>query len=274
MKCPACGGEIWTAVYEGAVRSGKDEKQWRTVLECRGCSIQMLDKFYESKNYETGQYRADLKEDDWDYEFHDAVQRHVLHELPSMREKVVVEVGCGNGSLLDMIKGCAAKVIGVEPNQQYGYAEYRYVTDLPPVCADYVIAVDVIEHTEDPVQFLKDISSVASKIFIVTPNRNEILFKLLPSYKEFRYQTVHNWYFDRDSLWNCADAAGLTDIKIRTIHRYGIGNTFGWLLENRPVGDKKYEFLNGHIDEVWRSCLNREGLGEALLMECRRRENG
>lgn len=278
MNCPVCGGVKWEEVYAGVVRDGKSEKSFRKVLECDGCSIQRLDQFYDSGKYDTGEYRECLDETEWDYDFHDAVQDHILKELPTMRGKTVVDVGCGKGSFLDMISGVASKVIAVEPNRRYHdmpYKTYSYASEVTEL-ADVVVSFDVIEHTENPVEFLKDLKrllTIDGRVYIVTPNRAEILFQLLPEYKPFRYQTVHNWYFDRDSLWNCANKAGLTIKDLRTIHRYGIGNTLGWLIEKRPVGDRKYPFLEGQIDELWRSYLNRESLGEALLMECGRRGN-
>ena len=279
MKCPVCGGEQWINVYAGPVRDGAIARVHRSILECNDCSIQRLDKFYDQSNYETGAYREDLNEFEWDYEYHDIVQKHILRELPSMRGKAVVEVGAGKGSFLDMVSGVASEVIAVEPNRKYrnmSYKVYSYANEVMEL-ADVVVSADVIEHTENPVEFMEDLRkllNIGGRMYVVTPNREEILFKLLPAYKSFRYQTAHNWYFDRDSLWNCANKAGLEIKDLRTIHRRGISNTFGWLLEKEPVGDKKYPFLTGQIDDLWRLYLEREGLGEALLIECGRRENG
>ncbi len=278
MKCPICGGQVWREIYSGSIRVGKEDSTEGKVLECEDCCVQRLEHFYDKCKYETGEYRQELHEAEWDYELHDSRAIHFLSELPTMRNKVVIDVGCGNGSFLDMISGMASKVIAVEPNCQYRnmpYDTYSYANEVQEL-ADIVVSFDVIEHTENPVDFMLELKRLLKpdgRLFVATPNREEILFRLLPGYKKFRYQAVHNWYFNRDSLWNCASEADLKIVDLRTIHRFGIGNTFGWLTKNGPVGDLSYPFLEGQIDDLWRSYLNRENLGEILLIECRRREH-
>ncbi len=278
MICPVCNENSWGVVYDGLVRHGSTEVL-RKLLRCNKCGIERLNQFYNAKSYETGAYRELLGEHEWDYEFHDTVQKHIISELPTMRGKVVVDVGCGRGSFLNMVAGQALKIVGVEPNVKYHdvpYEVYSYATDVPQGIGDMVVSFDVIEHTDDPVAFMCDVGRLLApngRMFVVTPNTNEILFKLLPEFKRFKYQTVHNWYFTDKTLELCAKAAGLAVESVRTIHRHGIGNTLGWLLEKKPVGDKKYEFLTEPFDAMWRACLNREGLGEALLIECRRRDD-
>ncbi len=266
-------------VYSGPVRSGFGGREERKVLRCNHCAIDRLDKFFDPMHYETGHYRTMLGEESWDYAFHDRRQKDLLNELPSLRDLTVVDVGCGRGSFLDLIAGQAGRLLGVEPNKHYHdipYETYSYCAEVPEGIADIVVSFDVIEHTEDPVEFLTEMGEIVDhwgKIYIATPNSDEILLRLLPEFKEFRYQTVHNWYFTMQTLKMCAQKAGLVVTDLRTVHGYGIGNTLGWLIDRKPVGDRHYPFLPEMFDHMWVGCLNREGLGETIFMECRRRDS-
>lgn len=277
MKCPICGGEYWKFIYDGNVRDGNSGKVQNSILECNYCTLQRLKKFYDPKNYDSNDYREHLGEQEWDYSFHDEVQKHHFHEMPSVRGKTVIEVGCGAGSFLDLIAKQAGRVIGIEPHRDYRrkllYETYAYPADAPKGIADVVVSFDVIEHVEDPVEFMESLGALVKpdgKIIVSTPNRNEILMQLLPEFREFRYQSVHNWYFDAQTLGMCVQRAGLWFDELRTIHRYGLSNTIGWLMEKRPVGDINIPMLSG-MKKAWQGYLNDNMLGENLWIECRRR---
>ena len=271
MKCPICNVEEWIIAHAGPVRHGKNGSEDRIVYQCVGCEVQRINQFYDPRNYESGEYRRILEEPDWKYEEHDQKQLLLYNHLPSMRGKVVVDVGCGGGSFLDLIYGMAKDVIGIEPNSNYHdrpYRVYPYMKDAPKGIADVAVSFDVIEHVENPVEFLREMKELVKPggdIYISTPNRGDVLLSLSTDYRAFWYRTVHNWYFDSMNLYLCGETAGLQYVGTDMAHRFGIENTLKWL-SNVFTGFLDTEAL----DLQWKQWLKENQMSEFILIHFRR----
>src|SRR5690606_30059884 len=98
--------------------------------------------------------------------------------------------------------------------------------------ANIALAIQVIEHVVNPVQFLREIRDLVaadSIVVVSTPNRDDILMKLLPAdFPAFFYRTQHQWYFDAGSLAVTAQAAGYEVAQTLYAHRYGMANALLW----------------------------------------------
>ena len=81
--------------------------------------------------------------------------------------------------------------------------------------------------------------------------------ELLPDeYPAFFYRSVHRWYFERDSLARCAEAAGFKVAELRCVHRFGPGNALGWLKDRRPPGRGPFPGMaDAGLDAAWRATL-------------------
>jgi SAM-dependent methyltransferase len=262
-----------------------------TVARCDGCGVERLAESacIAASDYEAGQYRRNLDQnhDLEDYHRqHDHLVRHTLEAFGprSLRGKVVADVGCGGGSLLDHVRGVAGEIIAIEPDAAFGSAlqsrGYRWFPNSREASArhfgrvDVAFAVQVIEHVEDPRRFLQEIASLLSPdgvAFVSTPNRNDILMSLLPETFPFQfYRQHHRWAFDGDSLVKTAAAAGLDCLELRFTHRYGLGNAMRWLCDGRGQGDTALPPLNAGIDAMWKTWLESEGRADNLSVLLRR----
>lgn len=84
----------------------------------------------------------------------------------------ILEIGCGTGYLLSRLKSMGSDVLGIEPGPQGQAGKERYGIDIiqdyfPPQIAlkgkfDIIIQYAVLEHLEDPLAFLDQISKYLS----------------------------------------------------------------------------------------------------------------
>lgn len=156
--------------------------------------------------------------------------RFMTELLKEVRVRTIAEVGCGGCVLLERLKNEGFEVVGVDPSpvaakagRQKGIAivpEFLTRTSLAHR-PDMIFQVDVLEHIEDPVAFLKleaDCIADGGLIVVNVPDstrsieRGDISMAL--------HQHVN--MFDGVSLSNVFHAAGLEIVKLERAN-YGSG---------------------------------------------------
>ena len=288
-KCEICGGR-WSEIYSGDIRDGVygGSKNSAIVYECTACGVQRLreEDCIPDEYYKTGEYREKLKESlDGTKAVieQDEMQHFTLEALfpKSLRGKTILDVGCGVGSLLDMLKNVSGRQIGIEPCGPYldslserGYQIYKKLSEANhdnSRSVDYAFSIQVIEHVENPRKFLEDIKKLIKpegKLLISTPNRNDILITLLrEKFYPFFYRTQHRWYFDENSLIKCAKLAGFKINNTKFIHRYGMANTLYWLRDKQPNGRLSLEGIDDMADTLWKGYLENSKQSDNIYME-------
>ena len=154
----------------------------------------------------------------------------------------VLEIGCGEGTLLELLKGYGAKVTGVEMDPEG--AEYvrerlgvqvsvgRFEELTLSERFDAVASVHVIEHVFDPVEALSRMRRLLKPsgiLFLETPNI------LRPKVGPTRlFNLPHNYYFSPASLARCLDAAGFDSAYVRVFNR----DSFQIVARPRAAGGK------------------------------------
>jgi 2-polyprenyl-3-methyl-5-hydroxy-6-metoxy-1,4-benzoquinol methylase len=286
--CAICGGTAWSLVHSGSIRNGTHISSLEAqVCRCNQCGIDRLDErsCLTHSAYESGEYRSHLAQDhDTTKHFasHDELARFTLETLwpHSLRRKTVADVGCGGGALLDHIVGVAGLLIAIEPSIPWSESlikrGYKWYPGSKEAAADFkgqvdvVLSTQVIEHVENPREFLADIGSLLTTegfAVISTPNRADVLMELLPNaFPQFFYRSQHRWAFDAESLRKCAIYAGLTVMEIRHVHRYGLANALHWLKDGRPFGRTGMPPLDSTIDRHWQAWLESKGMSDNLYM--------
>lgn len=296
-NCEICGANAWSQVYRGPVRDGVfgNSRASASVARCAVCGVDRLAEECATpdEDYETEAYRSKLQQglnSESYLKLHDELQIHTLQALwPSdLRGAVVADIGCAGGSLLDHLRGISSVQVAIEPSDLFsqslarrGYRVYPYVREALREWAgkiDHAFSIQVIEHVRDPRSFLADIRPLLQpegRLVISTPNRSDVLMELLPDeFPAFFYRTVHRWYFDAQSLANCARRAGFEVVETRFVHRYGMANALSWLRDRRPTGQRRINAIGPLADELWQSYLKQAGKTDCIFMTLRPAPNG
>tara|TARA_A100001015_G_scaffold172187_1_gene191345 strand:- start:3237 stop:4139 length:903 start_codon:yes stop_codon:yes gene_type:complete len=292
--CPICENSNWITVYEGPIRNGSFGNEIDAEIRaCTGCGVQRLAEniCLKHNDYETAEYRRHLKQTHElvpHFTTQDELVKFVLDLLwpTSLRGKVVADVGCGGGSLLDHLQGLTNQLIAVEPDQGWqdtlmarGYHCFPSTESALQHWegkVDVVISTQVIEHVDDPKSFIASLYHLLKEdglAIISTLNRNDILMELIPNeFQSFFYRTQHRWAFDEYSLRKCAELAGVKAIEVRHVHRYGISNTVHWLKDKQPRGSASIPVFDNSIDQLWQLWLETNGYSDNLSMLIRKED--
>ena len=252
--CAICGSRQWVEHYRGPVRFGRfGTFVPGLVLRCQCCEAARL--VGEPVDYESDAYRklVDGGGEAADFHrLHDAEQAEKLALIGTggLRGKCVADIGCGAGSLLDVVRAVGARTLAVEPMTAYhaamrncGHMVFPMVESVPLEWhgqVDLATCFSVLEHIEDPLVFLKAIRRLlkpGGRLLVSTPNRDDWLLELLPEdYRQFFYRVVHRWYFSVGSLRQLGFRAGFATVSPVFHHRFDLSNFLLWLRDRRPTG--------------------------------------
>lgn len=292
--CEICGTNLWTIIYDGPIRAGGfgTFRNDASVATCSGCGVGRLaeEDSIDAKAYESQEYRVAVDQglEVTDFFRHaDPVQiYHMAAAWPySFRGKTVADIGCGAGSFIDHISGIAENIIAVEPTEMYQdslrnrrYEVYSYANEaiaVRPESVDYAVAFQVIEHVQNPREFLTEILQLlkpGGTLLIATPNRNDIMMKLLPEeFPSFFYRIVHRWYFDQSSLTRSAVEAGFEVESELYMHTMNMSNMLTWLLQRKPFGNNTHlPGINKTADTLWNTYLEISGQADTLFLKVRK----
>ncbi|HEX3773903.1 MAG TPA: class I SAM-dependent methyltransferase [Polyangiaceae bacterium] len=161
----------------------------------------------------------------------DLLERHVLRERPSAR---ILDVGCGVGANGRRIRELApeARIVGIEPNERAATLARHALDEVfegtleawaktaEDARFDAVLLSDVLEHSAEPVAFLRQLSelpSVRQATFVVSVpnygvwyNRVRTLFGRFEYSWSGLYDRTHLRFFTRRSLKKLLDYTGFS----------------------------------------------------------------
>jgi SAM-dependent methyltransferase len=89
--------------------------------------------------------------------------------------QTVLDVGCGSGEGLKVLAAQAREAIGIDLDERMRREDLRIeikgLAEVPDKSVDVCVCVDVIEHVEDDLEFVRQIVRVSRKlVFVSTPN--------------------------------------------------------------------------------------------------------
>jgi SAM-dependent methyltransferase len=193
----------------------------------------------------------------------------------------LLDVGCGSGTFLSLMRGLGWKVAGVEPDPvavsraDPGVRPFLRVGTLEEArfdahSFDAITLHHVIEHVPDPVATLREcvrLLARGGRIVALTPNAEALGRRL------FRRRWLH-WdpprhlqVFTRRSLAEAARSAGMRQATVRTTAR---GARWVWRASRSPVRDSEPGRARS-VDAIAFQCLEHAllpfGIGEELVLE-------
>jgi 2-polyprenyl-3-methyl-5-hydroxy-6-metoxy-1,4-benzoquinol methylase len=166
----------------------------------------------------------------------------------------ILDLGCGDGLFLALMRDAGWEVNGVEPDPEAAKVAQQklgssVMLDLeqaafPDGSFDAVTLSHVIEHVHDPVALLAECRRVlkpGGNIVIVTPNINSLGHHKFGSSWRGLEPPRHLNIFSRDTLRLCCDRAGLCVRSVRTSAR---SSARVWQ-ESKAIGSRKQSARSG-----------------------------
>ena len=181
-ECGLCNEKEYKVIYNGIIRDGVAGIKTtikHKVVKCNGCGlVRLLDNPLTMEYYQSDEYRNAYNETSSpsDYiEMHDNEQPPRLDKIGAdfFRDKIVLDYGCGGGAFLDLVSGLSGETLGIEPFS--GYHEsligrgHEMFSNMETAQSKYKDKVDsivsfcVLEHVQNPQQYLKDACSLLKK---------------------------------------------------------------------------------------------------------------
>lgn len=295
MKCKLCGESDIKVIYDGKIRNGGlgqyTEENVR-MYQCTACNViwheeivEDLKRYYESKEYRNS-LEGTSEEKDF-YRLHDkeSMDKFRYTGTTIFRDKAVADIGCGCGAFLDYVKGVAREVIAIEPSETYrrimdrkGFHTYAYAREAVRDRAnaiDVIMSFDVIEHVEDPKQFVRDVYDLLSEngiAVIGTPTDAPVMRELLGEIyeKKLLFSTQHLWIFSEKNLKMIAENVGFEKPEVKYFQRYGLGNMLGWIREKEPRSEIQADFITDTLNRVWVSECEGRALSDYIVLYLRK----
>lgn len=285
-KCKVCHSENVEVVYAGKMRIGKAKYLEKCkVYRCKECYHVYHNEFeVDCSYYESVQYRNEVDETAEVQEFYKMFDETTLMKLEwtgtaRFRDKIVMDVGCAGGMFLDYVKGIAKKTIAVEPSETFRaelekkHTTYPYVHDVikeKMSFIDVVCSFDVIEHVEDVNLFVKDIYGSlknGGEVIIGTPTIAEAYQEVLgDNWNKFNFRTQHVSVFTKESLRYLFEKHGFSEIVIKNVQRYGLGNLLAWSLYKEPKGNMNFSWISETLDTAFKNEIAAKGMGDYLIV--------
>ncbi len=252
------------------VRDREDVK----VLRCKSSGLIFLDKIippadqYEKKdglnywkeNWSEGRLVKDhltISEDD---------ERRYNEFHYSMRGKKILDIGCGMGGFLRLMRN-EAQVHGIElmpgPREelcQQGIVVKKSFDEFEEQQFDFITLFHVFEHLDEPLEFLetaKRFLKPTGKIIIEVPHARDALITLYANekFKAFTFWSQHIVLHTRSSLETFAREAGFKKSTVYGYQRYTLANHLYWLSQGKPGGHAQWAFLDDQQNHSYAASL-------------------
>ena len=260
------------------------------VYRCLICGFAFLDKSFvkkQKKNFYKNNYFHG-----YDEKFHENknnIYKKIFDIIKNyLKNSKVLEIGPGGGYMYHYIKDVVKEYEAIEIGDKlrsklknkYNILVYDKLSKIKKKY-DTILLISVLEHVENPVNFLNKIKKYLSKngrIIIEVPSINDPLVSSynLNYYKSSYFRKVHLHYFNRSTLNNILFRANLNIERIITKQTYSFTNHLNWIYKkkgqknsneatnvNLPIKlDNKLKKIFNKIDSIYKRELEKKNIGD------------
>jgi len=237
MNCRICNSTNLTTIFESETcpksshKYAKDKQEAENsltnikVLRCTNCNTVQLDTDFTEEYSEDYQRNTAFSKSALEF-----INRNINEysdSLTNLKDKKIVEIGCGDGSFLKFLQDKGAKVTGFEPSgiaaglaREKGlnilntYFNKETIKDMD--LFDGFVIRYVLEHIPNPNEFLKTIHSVCEDGaigLIELPNYE----KMNSEKRYFEFFREHVVYYSGDTLAQVLNNNGFELLKYYTV---------------------------------------------------------
>ena len=193
-----------------------------------------------------------------------------------IKNKKLLDFGCGKGKFLALAKKNTKSVSGLEISNQFiNYLRknnFKMYNDIDNINEkfDIITLFHVLEHIPDQINTLINIKKILNKngkVIIEVPHANDLLLNL-KVFRNFTLWSEHLVLHTKLSLSKYLKIAGYKIEKIQLIQRYNFLNHLKWFLEGKPEGHVTYQDTNDKdIIKCYNKYLIKKDLADTILLE-------
>jgi len=208
---------------------------------------------------------------------HDDDARRVRY-IADLKPKSYLDFGCGAGGTMELLKGKASFIAGLEVQEdiaailsQSVFTMYENENALPGNTFDVVSLFHVLEHLIEPMESLRALRKsmkLGGTLLVEIPHAHDILLTTfdLEAFKKFTFWSEHLILHTKTSLRAFLEAAEFRDISVEGIQRYPLSNHLYWLAKGEPGGQNKLAELNDpKLNAAYESTLKKLDRTDTLL---------
>lgn len=254
MKCYNCGENL----LKSTVVARRNEIRFncynarKQIVKCNNCGLVQLIPQWSEKELENIYQGYNQQQDFVGQKVTSKRITPYLQKYIKNKWEYILEVGCGAGDNLKILKSKGYKVIGIDKdpsvcdNKLIFNIDYRLLEDkdLSYNRPQFIYGIQLFEHLSNPIDFIERMVDHLKKFGILLlefPNLEDPLLTLynIKEFKQFYYRPDHHFFYTPDTIldmlyrnevtWNCS---------IKRIQNYGLVNHINWLFRKKPTNLK------------------------------------
>lgn len=250
------------------------------IMECTSCGLVFLSSFSHISDrfyHDSGMHKTKIDVEQWVMETKNDDKRRFDYLKNLIKNKSLLDFGCGTGNFLMMAKDVASNVAGIEPEialkshfKKQGLKIFRDINRVSD-SFDIITLFHVLEHIPDPRSILKNIVKKLKKggqIIIEVPNSDDALLTLYKckAFSKFTYWACHLFLFNESTLVKLTEQVGLKTSFITQVQRYPLSNHLYWLARGRPGGHTIWNYLDSlELNEAYKKQLSEKKACDTIL---------